>query len=52
MFGRKLKILSLSILLICFSGQLFALEEYVRKFGHFNLVEVEEKDGTKVIIRV
>ncbi len=29
MFGRKLKILSLSILLICFSGQLFALEEYV-----------------------
>ena len=29
MFGRKLKILSLSFLLICFSGQLFALEEYV-----------------------
>jgi hypothetical protein len=28
------------------------LEEYVRKFGHFNLVEVEEKDGTKVLIRI
>ena len=34
------------------SHSAFALEEYVRKFGHFNLVEVEEKDGTKVIIRV
>ena len=29
-----------------------SLEEYVRNYGHFNLVEVEEKDGTKVIIRI
>lgn len=28
------------------------LEEFVRMNGHFNLVEVEEKDGTRVIIRV
>ncbi len=29
MFGRKLKILSFSVLLLCFSSKLFALEEYV-----------------------
>ena len=29
MFGRKIKILSLAVLFIFFSGQLFALEEYV-----------------------
>ena len=29
MFGRKLKILSLAVLLICSSSKLFALEEYV-----------------------
>ena len=29
MFGRKLKILSFSLLLLCFSSKLFALEEYV-----------------------
>ncbi len=34
------------------SDSAFVLEDYVRHYGHFNLVEVEEKDGTKVIIRV
>ena len=29
MFGRKIKILSLAVLLLCSSGKLFALEEYV-----------------------
>ena len=29
MFGRKLKILSLAVLLICSTSKLFALEEYV-----------------------
>ena len=28
------------------------LEEYVRMNGHFNLVEVEAKDGTRVVIRI
>lgn len=28
------------------------LDDYVRENGHFNLVEVEEKDGTRVLIRV
>ena len=29
-----------------------ALEAYARKNGHFNLVEVAEADGTRVIIRI
>ncbi len=28
------------------------LQEYVRNNGHFNLVEVEERDGTRVVIRI
>ena len=28
------------------------LTDYVKKNGHFNLVEVEQPEGTKVIIRV
>ncbi len=28
------------------------LEEFVRNYGHFNLVEIEERDGTRVIIRI
>ena len=28
------------------------LEKYVRINGHFNLVEVEAKDGTRVVIRI
>ena len=28
------------------------LEKYVRNNGHFNLVEVEAKDGTRVVIRI
>ena len=29
-----------------------ALQDYQKKYGHFNLVEVEEKDGTRVLIRI
>ncbi len=34
MFGRKIKILSLAVLLLCSSGKLFALEEYVSDIYH------------------
>ena len=37
---------------VCGYLNIGSLEEYVRNYGHFNLVEVEEKDGTKVIIRI
>ena len=28
------------------------LEDFIRKNGHFNLLEVEEADGTRVVIQV
>ena len=48
MFGRKLKILSLSVLLICSSGPLFALEEYVSEIYKQIDTCFSAKDDTKL----